>query len=148
MSASANSAYLNATRTQRTCALFSIALLIAGFIAVGIPAFAESSTNHGAEVYAKANCAACHGGLGYGGAGPRFRGDKLLSADTYVVGQILIGRGIMPAFGDTLSNDEIAAVATYIRTSWGNDFGPVSPSRVAEIRKSLTDQNTPAEPPP
>lgn len=148
MNVSANSAYLNATRAQRTCALFSIALLIAGFIAGEVPAFAESSTHHGAEVYAKANCAACHGGLGYGGAGPRFRGDKLLSADTYVVGQILIGRGIMPAFGDTLSNDEIAAVATYIRTSWGNDFGLVSPSRVAEIRKSLTEQNAPAEPPP
>lgn len=148
MSASANSAHFNASRAQQVCASLAIALLIAGFIAGGIPAFAESSTHHGAEVYAKANCAACHGGLGYGGAGPRFRGDKLLSADTYVVGQILIGRGIMPAFGDTLSNDEIAAVATYIRTSWGNDFGPVSPSRVAEIRKSLTEQNAPAEPPP
>lgn len=50
-----------------------------------------------------------------------------------------MGRGIMPAFKDRLSDEEIAAVATYIRTSWGNDFGPVSSTRVAEIRKSMTE---------
>lgn len=131
------------TRQALTAALLLVAVLMAG-----VPALAGSSSHDGAEVYARAHCATCHGGLGYGGAGPRFRGDKLLSADTYVVGQILLGRGIMPSFADTLSDDEIAAVATYIRTSWGNDFGPVSPNRVAEIRKSLTEKNTPAGPPP
>ena len=45
----------------------------------------------------QSGCFACHGELGYGGAGPRFRNDKLLAADQYVIGQILIGRGIMPA---------------------------------------------------
>lgn len=106
------------------------------------PSTATADQSYGAEVYVRANCSACHGGQGYGGAGPRFRNDTLLSADTYVVGQILIGRGIMPAYKDRLSDDEIAAVATYIRTSWGNDFGPVSPTRVAEIRKSLTEKDT------
>lgn len=102
----------------------------------------QSDQFSGATIYKEAGCFACHGGLGYGGAGPRFRGDKLLSADTYVVGQILIGRGIMPAYADKLSDAEIAAVATYIRTSWGNAFGPVEPHRVAEIRATLADQES------
>jgi mono/diheme cytochrome c family protein len=112
------------------------------------PLWATPDSSHGAEIYVWANCSACHGGLGYGGAGPRFRNDKLLSADTYVVGQILMGRGIMPAFKDRLSNEEVAAVATYIRTSWGNDFGPVSSTRVAEIRKSLTETDGDGGSPP
>jgi mono/diheme cytochrome c family protein len=108
----------------------------------------ESQALMGSDVYARAHCAACHGGLGYGGAGPRLRGEPLLEADTYVVGQILLGRGIMPSFGDKLSDREIAAVATYIRTSWGNDFGPVTPERVAEIRKSLEEQQATDSAPP
>ena len=94
----------------------------------------------GSQVYLHSGCFACHGELGYGGAGPRFRGDKLLSADQYVVGQILLGRGIMPSFADRLSDSQIAEVATYIRTSWGNDFGAVSPDQVAQIRQALNPE--------
>ncbi len=96
-----------------------------------------AQANSGAEVYLHAGCFACHGQLGYGGAGPSFREDKLLSADQYVVGQILLGRGIMPSFAARLDNGQIAEVATFIRNSWGNAFGPVSPDQVAQIRQSL-----------
>ncbi len=87
-------------------------------------------------------CFACHGEMGYGGAGPRFRGDKLLSADDYVIGQILIGRGIMPAFGPKLSDQQIAAVATYVRNSWGNRFGAIAPDQVAKMRKTLNEKSS------
>ena len=43
----------------------------------------------------------------------------------------------MPAFGKKLSDKEIAAVATYIRTSWGNNFGPIDPQQVANARSTL-----------
>ncbi len=89
----------------------------------------------------RAGCFACHGEMGYGGAGPRFRNDKLLAADDYVVGQILLGRGIMPSFAHKLDDHQIAAVATYIRTSWGNDFGPVSVDQVAKARKEFTSSD-------
>jgi mono/diheme cytochrome c family protein len=92
----------------------------------------------GGETYMRAGCFACHGEMGYGGAGPRFRSDKLLAADDYVVGQILLGRGIMPSFAHKLDDQQIAAVATYIRNSWGNDFGPVSADAVAKARKRFT----------
>ena len=91
----------------------------------------------------RAGCFACHGEMGYGGAGPGFRNDKLLAANDYVVGQILLGRGIMPSFAHKLDDQQIAAVASYIRNSWGNDFGPVSGEEVAKARKQFKapDQN-------
>lgn len=95
----------------------------------------------GAETYMRSGCFACHGEMGYGGAGPRFRDDKLLAADQYVVGQILLGRGIMPSFANKLTDQQIAAVATYIRNSWGNDFGPISAEEVAKGRKQFTQQD-------
>ena len=42
----------------------------------------------------------------------------------------------MPAFA-TLSDGEIAAVATYIRNSWGNRAGPVTPRVVTDMRAKL-----------
>jgi mono/diheme cytochrome c family protein len=61
----------------------------------------------------------------------------MLAAQDYVVARILLGGGIMPAFGTKLSNQEVAAVATYIRRSWGNDFGRVDAKQVAQTRATL-----------
>lgn len=97
----------------------------------------EFNTPSGLDTFMHSACFACHGQLGYGGAGPAFRGDKILAADEYVIGRILLGGGIMPAFGKKLSDKEIAAVATYIRTSWGNEFGPIDRHQVVKTRKTL-----------
>jgi len=43
----------------------------------------------------------------------------------------------MPAFGQTLDDDEAAAVLTYIRNAWGNAATPVSADEVAKHRGSL-----------
>jgi mono/diheme cytochrome c family protein len=102
---------------------------------------AKDSPASGHDVFMHSGCFACHGQLGYGGAGPGFRGDKMLAAQDYVVARILLGGGIMPAFGEALSNQEIAAVATYIRTGWGNDFGPVDPKQVAKTRGTVGKGN-------
>jgi mono/diheme cytochrome c family protein len=85
----------------------------------------------------QSRCFACHGEFGYGGAGPRFRDDKLLAPEQYVVSRILLGGGIMPSFAEMLSDQQIAAVASYVRNSWGNNFGPVTPDQVAGVRKTL-----------
>ncbi|HLH91992.1 MAG TPA: cytochrome c [Xanthobacteraceae bacterium] len=108
----------------------------------------------GSEVYMQARCFACHGEFGFGGAGPRFRGDRFLGLTDYVIGQILVGRDIMPPYGETLSDDQVAAVATYVRNSWGNRFGPVQPQQVAAIRKDVKahppqgQPHLPESPPP
>ena len=43
----------------------------------------------------------------------------------------------MPAFDWKLTDEQIAAVATYVRSSWGNRGGPVSASDVADLRERL-----------
>ena len=40
----------------------------------------------------------------------------------------------MPPFAQTLTNEEIAAVVTYIRQSWGNRAPAVSPADVDKYR--------------
>lgn len=48
----------------------------------------------------------------------------------------------MPAYNWKLKDNEIAAVATYIRNSWGNAAAPLTPSQVGDLRKKL---QTPAD---
>ena len=116
-------------------------------VAVTVSSIAlAASPRSGHDVFMHNACFACHGELGYGGAGPGFRGDKMLAADDYVVGRILFGGGIMPPFGGELSDVEIASVGTYIRNNWGNQFGAISPEKVAAARQTLSGGN--AENPP
>jgi mono/diheme cytochrome c family protein len=43
----------------------------------------------------------------------------------------------MPSFGWTLSDDQIAAVSTYVRNAWGNRAPPVDPTMVGKTRRAL-----------
>jgi mono/diheme cytochrome c family protein len=45
----------------------------------------------------------------------------------------------MPPFAQALSNQEVAAVVTFIRMSWGNKGTPVSPQQVADLRSAPLD---------
>ncbi|HKT98662.1 MAG TPA: cytochrome c, partial [Paraburkholderia sp.] len=45
----------------------------------------------------------------------------------------------MPPFAQSLSNQEVAAVVTFIRMSWGNKGTPVSPQQVADLRSAPLD---------
>ncbi len=83
----------------------------------------DSATGY--QLYVQ-NCAGCHGQAGEGGSGPALVGNEALTDDSAVVEQILNGGGGMPAWQNRLSDEEVAAVATHVRTNWGNDYGPVS----------------------
>jgi len=43
----------------------------------------------------------------------------------------------MPAFDWKLSDAEIAAVASFVRNSWGNSAAPVSTGDVHDLRQAL-----------
>jgi mono/diheme cytochrome c family protein len=45
----------------------------------------------------------------------------------------------MPPFAQTLANDEVAAVVTYIRSSWGNHGTAIAAHQVAELRSAPLD---------
>lgn len=101
-------------------------------------ASAQSDTNKGGErIYVDQGCAVCHGLIGQGGVGPNLVGDHFLNVGDYVIAQILMGRGQMPAFADRLSDEQIAAVASYIRQSWDNKLGDLPPGKVKEVRTKL-----------
>lgn len=90
--------------------------------------------SQGQQVYA-ANCAACHGPEGRGGGVfPALAGNEFLTGDPAQAIQVVLhGREAMPAFGGTLSNEQIAAVLSYERNSWGNEAGVITPEQVAQV---------------
>ena len=76
----------------------------------------------GEEIY-RERCASCHGGDGGGGSGPSLEGvaDRLSLDDQIAV--VTDGRAEMPAWGDTLTEPEIAAVVDYQRTTLSEGTG-------------------------
>jgi mono/diheme cytochrome c family protein len=40
----------------------------------------------------------------------------------------------MPPFGQVLDSNDIAALATFIRQSWGNNAPPVTPLQVLRVK--------------
>ena len=123
------------------------ALAITVIVALSSPAFGQNAAD-GSHIFRESGCFVCHGEMGNGGAGPGLRGDPFLSITDYVVAQILLGRNIMPAFGEALSDQQIAQVASYIRNNWGNHFGTVDPQEVARLRKQFQSMNVTAMGPP
>jgi mono/diheme cytochrome c family protein len=95
----------------------------------------------GSQIFLSAHCDICHGGMGSGGAGPALRNNRMLRVSDYVAAQILLGGGMMPPFADKLSDQQIAAVASYIRTSWGNKAGPIDAATVTGVRKLLVEKH-------
>jgi len=86
-------------------------------------------------------CIACHQpeGKGIQGIYPPLAGNPLLTTEdpTYFVSTVLTGRGGMPSFQGLYTDEEIAAITTYVRQAWGNEAGPVSPEQVTAVRESI-----------
>jgi predicted lipoprotein with Yx(FWY)xxD motif len=87
----------------------------------------------GRDVY-RSICINCHGDQGQGGIGEPLTRERNVNTPTRVIRAVLFGGHQMPAFGDQLSDHEIAAVATFIRNSFGNAFDPISEEEVAALR--------------
>lgn len=78
------------------------------------------------------NCRQCHGTRGTAGV-PLKQNENIADA-SYVASVILVGPGYMAGFADALNDDQIAAISTYVRNSWGNAYGAVTPQDVADMR--------------
>jgi mono/diheme cytochrome c family protein len=50
---------------------------------------------------------------------------------------------IMPPWRDSLSDEQVAAVATYVRNQWGNRASSVAVEEVAAIREEVAARTTP-----
>ncbi len=99
-------------------------LALTASLSIAAPSLADPA---GAQVFSD-SCAACHQAEGQGvpGAFPALAGDTFVQgAPDQAAGVVLHGRGGMPSFANDLSDDQIAQVLTYVRSSWGNKAGPI-----------------------
>jgi mono/diheme cytochrome c family protein len=101
------------------------------------------------------NCGICHGfdGLGKAGTAPPLAGSEWVVANGFhrlavipleglngpieVKGQQMTFPSGMVAIGTALSDADLAAVLTYIRSSWGNKAGAVTADDVKAIRAAV-----------
>lgn len=121
-----------------------IGAAVAGMIFAAAPAFAQAPADDAAalatamtagEAGYRQNCMGCHGANGEGGIGFRLDGNPVTQTQSGVVNMIILGypEHGMPPFG-RLDDETIAAIATYVRNSWSNSYGLVTPAIVAQIR--------------
>lgn len=87
----------------------------------------------GSQIFTQ-HCEGCHGENGGGGFGPALAGNGALRDSAHVSSRIVNGGGGMPAFSNQLSDEEVSVVASFVRNSWGNAFGPVSAEEVGSQR--------------
>jgi mono/diheme cytochrome c family protein len=92
---------------------------------------------NGRRVYVDMGCQVCHGEMGYGGVGPAFHKNPFLALPDYLAARVLLGGGAMPSFAHRLSDDEIAAVITYLRQRWHAAPNAIAPKDVTAVRNTV-----------
>lgn len=118
---------------------------------------AAGGAANGAQIFA-AQCAACHqaNGAGLPGVFPPLAGSEWVQANEKLPINILLHgitgkltvkgttyNGAMPSFKDKLSDAEIAAVLTHVRSNFGNAAGRIEPTSVQAVRVASKDRTTP-----
>jgi cytochrome c6 len=129
-----------------------LGLIILAVIFLGCSQPVDPSFEPGKKIFEK-YCVPCHG---VNGAGLLYRKSALnnsalvLGEPDKMIAVILFGRegaGTMPGWRETLNDQEVAAVATYVRQAWSNRAAAVTPAMVTEIRSKL-EKRVSNNPPP
>lgn len=117
---------------------------------------ANATAAAGADEYAV--CATCHqqNGEGVANAYPPLAGSEYVTGEpARLVAIILHGlqgpitvngtqyNALMPGWGSQLSNEQIAAIATYERSSWGNSASAITAQQVGAVRAATDGRTTP-----
>ena len=120
-------------------------------------AAAKEQLPDGKQVFST-TCAACHQASGEGvpGVYPPLAGSEWVTGDEAKVVRILLHgvtgpievagetfNSMMPPWGATLKDADIAAVLTYARSTWGNKGTPITAAKVASIRAATASRTTP-----
>ncbi|WP_437681445.1 c-type cytochrome [Sorangium sp. So ce131] len=125
--------------------------------ASNVPGVTAEELAQGGKIYYR-SCSGCHGSRGEGKPGryPPLVGASWLLDDKEtpirvtllgVAGPIEVSgalyNDVMPNMGVTLSDEDIALVLTYTRSSWGNSAPAIATEEVAKVRASLGDRLEP-----
>ena len=131
--------YRHARGAITACALVALLSAVAA---------AAATTPDGKALYEK-NCSSCHQASGEGlpGTFPPLAKNAFVTGDVTKLATVVVKgmngksevngktyNGTMPAWHGQLTNEEIAAVLTYIRSSWGNAASKVTEKQVAAIK--------------
>ncbi len=119
--------------------------------------------NSGASIYQReSHCATCHSAHGKGSPNvypPLVDSPWVIGSEERLIKMTLHGvwgkmivngktydpsRGVPPmtAFRSLLNDEELAAVLTFVRNTWGNQAPPVSSATVKNIRQQTRDRST------
>ena len=111
----------------------------------------------GAEIY-MTRCMSCHqmNGRGIAGVFPPLTGTEWVMGDKGRLIRIVLHgltgeidvegetySGAMPPWKSFLSDEQTAALLTYIRSSWGNDAPEVTVAEVAKVRAATEERREP-----
>lgn len=126
--------------------------------AAGAPAahVAPAQAADGRRVYTT-TCGACHQPAGEGTeAYPPLAGSEWVTGDEGRLARVILHgltgdievagtmyAGVMPGWGVMFKDEEIAAVMTYIRSSWGNSAPAVRAETVARVRQESAGRTAP-----
>lgn len=111
----------------------------------------------GEQIY-EDRCATCHrlDGTGIAGVFPPLTGARWVTGDKGRLIRIVLHgmhgevevkgstyNSVMPAWGNVLSDQEVAEVATYVRSSWSNHASEVSTNEVERVRVATRGRSGP-----
>ncbi|MGF6244718.1 MULTISPECIES: cytochrome c [Paraburkholderia] len=117
--------------------------------------FHDGSASSNGAIQFLNNCAACHRttGNGWNGTFPRLALSTTVNTKdpSSLIRIVLSGAQMpwtasapthyaMPGFADRLSDQDLADVLTFVRSSWGNTAPAVTSEMVAAVRKSLPEK--------
>ena len=131
--------------------VLGLALVFAG---LAVAAKSPPPPDDGEAIY-NTRCLVCHQADGQGIAGvfPPLTETEWVTGDKGALIRLTLGglmgpvevqgmvyQGAMPPWKAFLSDEEVAAVLTYIREAWGNDASGVTPAEVAAVRKATASR--------
>ena len=117
----------------------------------------QAGSDDGERVYGTV-CVTCHqaDGAGLAPAFPPLAGSAVATGDAEVAIKIVLSgltgemtrggttfNGMMTPWASALSDAEIAAVLTYVRSNFGNEADAVTEEAVAEVRAATSSQTSP-----
>jgi len=100
------------------------------------------------------NCVVCHQatGMGLPNTYPPLAGSEYVNGGSKRLAMILLKglqgpvtveghqfNGAMPPWGTSLTDKKISAILTYVRSSFGNTGGPISPEQIAAARTEFAN---------
>ncbi|MDE0733127.1 MAG: cytochrome c [Gammaproteobacteria bacterium] len=113
-----------------------ISQLLLAILFASVTSFVAVAEN-GEQLFLE-NCAECHQADGKGLANiyPTLAGSEVVKGSGVDVALVLIiGRGEMPSFSGSISDEDIATIINYVRNAWGNSGDFISAKTINSLQK-------------